>query len=330
MATARESFVQRAPVIMGSLMKYLPPLDVEGAAGIMGNLWAESKLQAVNEAKPTVAGSRGGYGWAQWTGPRRRAAERFWAERKLEPATDTAQLAFLIHELQTTEKNGLTAVMRPGTLEERTKAFERAFERAGVTNYPARYQGARLALDAYNKAPVGEPQPAPAEHRQWAEDKLAVFEVRAIQQRLQQLGFGHMLGTSGKAKDGVDGSWGPRTAGAIFALQTAAKLTADGHYGPQTQAALARGLKEPSAPSPVPADSVGLAVEEGITRMFGSLIHLVGGKTLIALAVSFAAPYAARYGIGEESLNKIVADLALLGAAFGSADASRKAVARAE
>ena len=313
---------------MGSLMQYLPPLDVEGSAGMMGNLWAESRLQVVNEAKPTVKGSRGGYGWPQWTGPRRRAAERFWSERKLDPTTDAAQLAFMIHELQTTHKHALTAVMRPGTLEERTKAFELSYEVAGVKHYPARYEGARLALDAYNKAPVGEPQPAPAEHRQWAEDKLAVFEVRAIQQRLQQLGFGHMLGTSGKAKDGVDGSWGPRTAGAIFALQTAARITADGHYGPMTQAALARGLTEPTAPSPPPADA-GLAIEGMITTMFGSLIHLVGGKTIIALAVSLVAPYAARYGIGEESLNKIVADLALLGAAFGSADASKRAVARA-
>jgi len=326
--SALESFKQRAPTVMAQLMKYLPPLDVEGAAAILGNLYAESRLASVNEAQPTKRGSRGGYGWAQWTGPRRLAAERFWAERKLDAKTDAAQLAFLIHELQTTEKRSLTAVMRPGTLNERTKAFELVFEVAGIKNYPERYKGARIALDAYQKNPQGSPQPAPAEHRQWAEDKLAPFEVRAIQARLKTLGFGHMLGTSGAARDGVDGSWGALTAGAIFALQTKARITTDGHYGPQTQAVLARGLTEPRAPSPPPADA-GLALEGMITRMFGSLISLVGGKTLISLAVALVAPYAARYGIGEESLNKIVADLALLGAAFGSADASKKSVARA-
>jgi hypothetical protein len=326
--SALTSFQERAPTVMAALMKYLPPLDVEGAAAILGNLYAESRMQVVNEARPTVAGSRGGFGWVQWTGSRRLAAERFWAERKLDPKTDAAQLAFLIHELQTTEKRGLTAVMRPGTLEERTRAFELAFERAGVKNYAARYNGARVALDAYQRAPQGGPSPAPAEHRQWAEDKLAVFEVRAIQARLKALGFGHMLGSSGANKDGVDGSWGALTAGAVFAVQTRANITADGHYGPQTQAALARGLEEPRAPSP-PAIDAGSILEQGLTHMFGSLIHLVGGKTLISLAVSFAAPYAARYGVGEAGLNQIVSDLALAFAAFGSADATRKAVARA-
>src|SRR5215203_4414199 len=102
--SALTSFQERAPTVMAQLMKYLPPLDVEGAAAILGNLYAESRMTAINEAKPTVAGSRGGYGWAQWTGSRRLAAERFWAERKLDPKSDAAQLAFLIHELQGAEK----------------------------------------------------------------------------------------------------------------------------------------------------------------------------------------------------------------------------------
>src|SRR5215203_1560430 len=102
--TSRASFERRAPAVMAALMKYLPPLDVAGSAAILGNLYAESRMAAVNEAKPTVKGSRGGYGWAQWTGSRRLAAERFWAERKLDPKTDAAQLAFLIHELQGAEK----------------------------------------------------------------------------------------------------------------------------------------------------------------------------------------------------------------------------------
>lgn len=63
--------------------------------------------------------------------------------------------------------------------------------------------------------------------------------------------------------------------------------------------------------------------------MIGSLISLVGGKTIVSLVVALAAPYAAKYGIGEESINKIVGDLAIFAAALGSADASKKAVARA-
>ena len=323
----RESFERRAPAVMASLMHYTD-VDAEGAAAILGNIWAESRMQAVQEGSP-IAG-RGGFGWTQSTGPRRRAAEQFWRERSLDPKTDSAQLSWLIYELtQTAEKKGITAVMRPGTLEERTRAFELAFERAGVKNYPIRYQGARIALAAYNVNPVqiDGKTPAKPERRMWAEDRLAVFEIRAIQARLKAIGLGHMLGKTGAARDGVDGSWGSLTAGAIFALQTRKGITADGHYGPQTQAALAVGIEEPRAPSP-PADLAGLAIEGLVTKMFGSLIHLIGGKTIIALLVSLAAPYAARYGIGEESINKIVSDLALLAAAFGSADASKKAVAR--
>src|SRR5215216_2836155 len=151
--TDRESFVQRAPIVMGALMQYLPPLDVEGAAAILGNLWAESRMKAVQEGRPRKG--RGGFGWSQSTGSRRRAAEAFWAERKMDPQSDAAQLAWLIYELsQTPEKRGLTAVMRPGTLEERTLAFEVAFERAGIKNYATRYEGARMALDAFQKNPA--------------------------------------------------------------------------------------------------------------------------------------------------------------------------------
>jgi lysozyme len=72
---------------------------------------------------------------------------------------------------------------------------------------------------------------APAAPRQWAEDGLAVFEVRSVQERLRALGY-FMVGK-------VDGSWGDATTAAIVALQKQAGITADGHYGPETKAALA-------------------------------------------------------------------------------------------
>jgi peptidoglycan hydrolase-like protein with peptidoglycan-binding domain len=325
------SYKRRAPAVMGALMHYFPGLDAEGAAAILGNLWAESGLQAINEKNPTVPGSRGGFGWPQWTASRRRDAETFWRERGMDPATDPAQLAFLIFELQGKEKRGITAVMRPGTLDQRTKAFELAFERAGVKNYPERYKGARWALDAYNANPVtvpvdpSKPAPVPVE-RKWAEQRLAHFEIRAIQKRLDEIGFGHMLGRTGPNKDGVDGAWGPLTAGAIFALQTRAGITADGHYGPETQRALAAGIVDRDTTPPPATDDL---ITQGITRMFGTLLSFIGPKTLFGLAVSFAAPYAAKYGIGEASLNAIVQDIGLLFAAYGSFDASKKAVARA-
>jgi tail lysozyme len=69
---AGATFAQKAPGIMSNLTQDFG-LTREQAAGLVGNFGAETggfaKLQ---EVKPLVPGSRGGWGWAQWTGPRRR------------------------------------------------------------------------------------------------------------------------------------------------------------------------------------------------------------------------------------------------------------------
>ena len=65
-------FREMAPRLMRLLIEDFN-LTVTDAAAIMGNGGHESlgftKLQ---EMKPTVKGSRGGWGLMQWTGPRRR------------------------------------------------------------------------------------------------------------------------------------------------------------------------------------------------------------------------------------------------------------------
>ena len=71
------------------------------AAGMLSNLWAESHVRGINEASPEVPGSRGGWGWAQWTGQRRLDFEKFAASRGLDPASDEANYGFLSHELRT-------------------------------------------------------------------------------------------------------------------------------------------------------------------------------------------------------------------------------------
>ena len=82
------------------------------AAGIVGQLGHESAgLQAINEYNPVVPGSRGGFGWAQWTGPRRKQFES-WAQNQGLNVTDPeANYGFLVHELTNTpEKRALDAV----------------------------------------------------------------------------------------------------------------------------------------------------------------------------------------------------------------------------
>jgi hypothetical protein len=125
-------------------------LDASDGAAVFGNLGHESAgFHALQEIRPTVKGSRGGYGWAQWTGPRRRAYEAWCAEQKLDPASDDANYGFLVHELKedyhrTFPRN----VEIQHTLYSKTVAFERLYERAGVRNYPSRYAWAKRALAA--------------------------------------------------------------------------------------------------------------------------------------------------------------------------------------
>lgn len=70
------------------------------ASGIVSNLNAESGIQGINEKNPVVPGSRGGFGWAQWTGSRRRDFEAWAAKRGLDPSSDEANYGFLVDELK--------------------------------------------------------------------------------------------------------------------------------------------------------------------------------------------------------------------------------------
>lgn len=164
MANAEATFREKAPAIMSTLMTDFPGLTIEDSAAILGNLGHEcmgfTKLQ---EMKPTVKGSKGGYGWAQWTGPRRRAYEAFCARTGKDPASDDGNYAFLYRELagiEGTEGSALGKTRAAEGLVGKVKAFELGFLRAGVKHYPARTQYAEWAMDAYAKAVAATTQPA--------------------------------------------------------------------------------------------------------------------------------------------------------------------------
>lgn len=81
------------------------------ADGFLMNFQDESGLNpGINEKNPTVAGSRGGFGLYQLTGPRRRAYEEFAAGRKVDPSDTDAQLDFLMTELQGPEANAAKSI----------------------------------------------------------------------------------------------------------------------------------------------------------------------------------------------------------------------------
>lgn len=155
-------FRATAPAYMRKLVADFPSLDLQDAAAIFGNLGHESlgftKLQ---EISPTVKGSKGGYGWAQWTGARRRAFEAWCKKHGKDPASDATNYAYLFLELkglEGTESGAVGKVAAAVGLEAKVVAFERAYLRAGVKNDDSRLKWARIAADAVR---ASEPSPAP-------------------------------------------------------------------------------------------------------------------------------------------------------------------------
>lgn len=159
-------FREKAPGIMALLCRDFD-LTIGQAAAVMGNAGHESGgLTAFQEIKPTVKGSRGGFGWFQWTGARRRAFEAYCARNGFDPRSDIANYKFLFVELTGAEKGALRKLRSPEPVKGKTllyaqtKAFELGFERAGAKHYDKRYKWAQIALDAYSKAGPNVPVPS--------------------------------------------------------------------------------------------------------------------------------------------------------------------------
>lgn len=164
---AETLFRSKAPGIMFLLMRDFA-WSLDDAAACLGNLGHESAgFSLLQEQKPTVAGSKGGYGWPQWTGPRRRSFEAYCARNKLDPAGDRANYGFLFTELKGAYKSTVNKVRMAPTLAAKVKTFELQYEGAGIKHYDSRNQWAAIALDAWNKAPA---RGVPA----WVDEKPAV------------------------------------------------------------------------------------------------------------------------------------------------------------
>lgn len=152
MTDAKTHFSEIAPPFMHLLLEDFPVLDKLDAAAVFGNFGHESNgFTSLQEKSPTVAGSRGGYGWAQWTGPRRRAYEAYCARNGKDPAAPASNYAFVFVELTGPEAHAIGALTDAATLYQKVEAFEMAFERAGIKHYASRKQWALIALQAYEE-----------------------------------------------------------------------------------------------------------------------------------------------------------------------------------
>lgn len=146
-------FTDKAPAIMLRLMSEFK-LTLQSAAAILGNLGHESAgFTAMQEIRP-VNGGRGGFGWAQWTGPRRRSFEAYCQDLSLDPRSDEANLGFLVKELKTTHQSAIRNLNAEPNLQSAVMRFEREFERADprYKHYDRRVKYAQIALQAYERA----------------------------------------------------------------------------------------------------------------------------------------------------------------------------------
>lgn len=130
------------------------------AAGVVGNLMHESAgFGTLQEVNPLVPGSAGGYGYAQWTGARRKSFEAYVEEKGLDPASYDANYGFLKHELATNpyERRQFEKVRGAGTTDEAAQIFSDNFLRPGIPHMDSRKASAATALSyAAKPIPPGE------------------------------------------------------------------------------------------------------------------------------------------------------------------------------
>ncbi|MBO6675267.1 MAG: hypothetical protein JJ908_09355 [Rhizobiales bacterium] len=143
-------FRLKVPDIASDLMADFG-LTLDQACGVLGNIGHEcAGFRILQEIKPIVPGSRGGWGWCQWTGPRRRDFEAWCLANGFDNLSDdAANYGFLKHELETSEKHALQHLKGTGSLADATRSFMDKFERPGKKHFDSRLNWAREAKTAF-------------------------------------------------------------------------------------------------------------------------------------------------------------------------------------
>jgi len=140
-------FEDKCKIYVPRLMQDLS-ITREQACGIFGNLGGETGgFTALQEKNPTVKGSRGGYGWMQWTGPRRTKYESWCKTNGLDPSADESNYRYLVIETQGPELHSLQQLRKTSTVAAATETFMLQNLRPGVPNLKGRLTWADRAYD---------------------------------------------------------------------------------------------------------------------------------------------------------------------------------------
>ena len=143
-------FRQKATAIMRDLKRDLGLSEVQ-AAGILGNIGVECAGFRLLQEQHPLKGGRGGWGWCQWTGPRRKAFEQWATERNLDYSSDAANYGYLLLELQGACAGSIRSLRQAQTVEAATTDFMNTFERPApqFAGLRQRIGLAQLALQDY-------------------------------------------------------------------------------------------------------------------------------------------------------------------------------------
>lgn len=146
-AGSNNLFDGKAPAVMRQLMQDFGLTDFQ-AGGLLGNIGHECNgfktFQEIGIRPP-----KGGWGWCQWTGPRRRQFEAWAKDKGLDFKSDEANYGFLAQELKTTETAALRHLKNTGSLEDATRSVMDKFERPGAPHLDSRVTWARRAMRAF-------------------------------------------------------------------------------------------------------------------------------------------------------------------------------------
>ncbi|QAX31316.1 phage tail tip lysozyme [Leisingera sp. NJS204] len=138
----------------------------------------------INEQAPTVPGSRGGFGLAQWTGPRREQLEAFASQRGAQVSNMDTQLDFLVHELQGSEADAAQAIFSAQDTGTAADAIVRRFLRPAEDHMERR--SARYLGGAQQPQGGVDPQLAQLAASPWASPEQKSVLGMLLQQQVQQ------------------------------------------------------------------------------------------------------------------------------------------------
>lgn len=184
---------------------------------------------------------------------------------------------------------GVDAQVEAMVREVKAKKLEESLRRGDWPTVGLRYNGASYARLRYDQKlaaaedrwddvfPNGDANERPAPNSPSLTQSIPDYELRAIQQRLTDLGYYQGI---------VDGKLGSKTVGALAAFQAAAGIGVDGVYGLQTKLALA----DANAPRVIPTTERITATAKDLRDMGSGTIKAadqvaVGAKVLTGLGI---------------------------------------------